>query len=62
MRITAGKKYTVGFVVHRENHGSVCICTRHGYGFGRYRCGVGKMYPRYTRAEPYFQRMYFERV
>ena len=58
MRITAGKKYTACFVVHRENHRSVCTRTRHGYGFGGYGCGVGKMYLRYTRAEPYDQIIY----
>ena len=49
---TAGKRYTAGFVVHRRNYGSVCTRTRHGYGFCGYGYGVGKSYPRYTRAEP----------
>jgi hypothetical protein len=52
MKISTGKRYTTGFVANRENRGSVCTHTRHGYGFGGYGCGVGKMYPRYTRIKP----------
>ena len=47
-----GKRYTAGFVAHRENYGLVCTRTRHGYGFGRYGYGVRKLYPWYTRDEP----------
>ena len=55
MRITTGKRYTAGFAANHDFHGLVCTRTRHEYGFGGYRCGVGKMYPRYTRAEPYLE-------
>ena len=52
MRITAGKRYTAGFVANHDFHGSVCTRTRHRYGFGGCGYGVGKTYPQYTRAEP----------
>ena len=50
----AGSKYTAGFLVNRENYGSVCTRTRGGYVF---LAGSGTVWenrtPRYTRGKPY---------
>ena len=50
MRETAGIIHTAGFV---------CTRTRYGYGVRGYGCGLGNLYPRYTRAEPYLQLIHF---
>ena len=53
MRETAGIIHTAGFVWTRENYGTVCTRTHYRYGVRGYGCGLGNLYPRYTRAEPY---------
>ena len=43
---------TAGFVLNRENYGSVCTRNRDGYGIHGCRYGVQIADPRYTRVKP----------